>query len=100
MLGRPVEQIRSADGGPKLFLPPVLRRAGGAAFDVSFELDGIDGIKLAIEHAVQERCHIRTAHALRSFSWYFAHAFCSRPRARASRDMTVPIGTPVISAIC
>ena len=95
-----MEQVWLTDGHPQLFLPPVLRRACVAASDVSFELDGIDHVKLAIEHAVQERCHICTAHALCSFSWYFTHAFCSRPRARASRDMTVPIGAPVISAIC
>ncbi len=100
MVRSPVEQVWSTDGRPKLLLPPVLRRARVAACDVSFELDGIDRVELAVEHAVQERCHICTAHAPRSFSWYFTHAFCSRPRARASRDMTVPIGAPVISAIC
>src|ERR1700760_1931057 len=55
----------------------------------------VDCIELAVEQSVQQHFFVGTcAHRVCSSS---APSIC---RARASRDITVPTGTPVISAIC
>jgi hypothetical protein len=56
-------------------------------------------IELAIEIRIQVAFHKFATHRRVSLSAFSFSIVCNRSRARASRDMTVPIGTPATSAI-
>ena len=60
-----------------------------------FEIEHARGIELAVERRVGEKSLVACAH----FASGLPNAAMRRPRARARRDITVPTGTPVISAI-
>ena len=71
------------------------RRIGGQA---ALHLDGVDGIELAVEIGVHQQIRIVVCCRYRHGASGPIVAI-RRLRARANRDMTVPTGTPVISAI-
>ncbi len=74
-------------------------RAVTASFEMALKFRGAHGVQFAVKISVKERA--RRSHS----SWGASccagcvRARCKRWRARASADMTVPIGTLVIEAI-
>jgi hypothetical protein len=56
-------------------------------------------IELAIEIRIEVAFHKFATHRRVSLGALSFSIVCSRSRARACRDMTVPIGTPATSAI-
>ena len=74
------------------------RRLGGKA---PLDLERMGGVELAVEIGVDEqgRVVLRRSRHDRSFGSSVPMRAISRRRARASRDITVPIGTLVTSAI-
>src|SRR6185503_13617165 len=71
--------------------------AFGAFLKMRFQLPSIARRELSIQIGIDLKLHIVVGHRtpLRSAE----SARCNRSRARASRDMTVPSGTPVTSPI-
>jgi hypothetical protein len=59
-----------------------------------FEIEHARGIELAVERRLGEKSFVDCAH----FACGLPKAARRKPRARARRDITVPTGTPVISA--
>ena len=77
-----------------------LRRQRRIVCELPLELECMRGVELAIEISMQEQARL-VVHGLRHLACVssFAMLATSRRRARASRDITVPIGTFVTCAI-
>ncbi len=84
---------QAAEGGETL----QLRRAAGAAGQMRLDGQGVGGVEFAVQQAMQHRLLLGAGrHALASSGAPSAAA--SIRRARARRDITVPIGAPVTAA--
>ena len=60
-----------------------------------FKIEHAGGIEFAVDRCLSEKNFVACAH----FASGLPKSAMRRPRARARRDMTVPKGTPVTSAI-
>ena len=60
-----------------------------------FEIEHAGGIEFAVERRLGEKSFVACVHCASGLP----KAAMRRPRARARRDITVPKGTPVISAM-
>src|SRR5579863_345853 len=76
-----------------------LRGAGRAAAQVLLDLEAARQIELTIDIRMDQHAGLRTGHRHDSSRGAMLSVRCSRFRARASRDITVPSGTPATSAI-
>src|SRR5262245_55190880 len=74
-----------------------LGRAAFAAGEVGFDVARVAGIELAVDQRVQHQSGFVAVHCV--FSSAASQAARSSRRPRASRDITVPIGAPTMSAI-
>src|SRR6266849_8128969 len=79
----------------KLVLLPSTSRA---ASDVALELDDRAHVELVVQPGADQMVCLGTGHA-DSFCWRATMSTRSCARARDSRDITVPMGTPATSAI-
>ena len=68
---------------------------GGVSSQTIFKIEHSGGIEFAVERRLGEKNFVNRGH----FDCPLPKAAMRRPRARARRDITVPKGTPVISAI-
>src|SRR5208282_6706867 len=94
-LRRALPRSMSPDRQAQRLEPPVFRRKRRVGAELTLEFEGADRIEFAVERSVQPQDAVVRivghGSALR--------VFASAPRARARRDMTVPIGAPVASAM-
>jgi len=77
-----------------------VRELGGAASacrQVRFDVAGMTGIELAVDERMNEDFGVSAVHVVDPSST--RHAVRNIERPRASRDITVPTGTPTTSAI-
>ena len=88
-----------------------LRGAAGATRHMRLDVAGMPGVELAVDQRMQQNFAFGAVHG--TASWRRLPAFAARrlrlraafhaersiERARASRDITVPTGTPATSAI-
>ena len=77
------------------FQAAVVGGEGGIFSQTIFKIEHASGIEFAVERRMGEKDFVYGGH----FAGLLPKAAMRRPRARARRDMTVPKGTPVISAI-
>ena len=68
---------------------------GGISGQTLFKIEHAGGIEFAVERRMGEKSFVNGCHLICGLP----KAAMRRPRARASRDITVPTGTLVISAI-
>src|SRR4051812_20973276 len=76
---------------------PKLRRAVLTTGNMCFDVAGARHVEFAVDQAMQKHLCFIARHC--AFSSIASHAARNIERARASRDITVPTGTPAISAI-
>ena len=76
---------------------PQLTGAVKASRDVGLDVASVPSIELAVEQSVEQNLRFCAGHAGNPSS--ACHAARSMKRARASRDITVPTGAPMTSAI-
>src|SRR2546427_11353368 len=69
-----------------------------AASDVALELDDRANVELVVQPRADQTVCLGAGHAV-SFCWLATMSTRSCARARDSRDITVPMGTPATSAI-
>src|SRR5690242_4775037 len=72
-------------------------RAGDALAQMALHFEAAHKVQLPIDISMDQLLYLAADHARASLG--LASSFCSRARARASRDITVPTGTAVTSAI-
>jgi hypothetical protein len=70
-----------------------------AASNVRFDITCVNDIELAIGQRMNKRFLVVAAHMIFALFSSSNQAACTSSLAWASRDMTVPIGTPIVSAI-
>ena len=91
-------QVRAGHRMAHLAKLPKLRRAVRTDADMRLDRAGARHIEFAVDQAMQQHlCFIARHHC--AFSSADSHAARNIERARANRDITVPTGTPAISAI-
>src|SRR5207245_555420 len=73
--------------------------AGGATRDVLAQLEDGARVQLAVQLQLDERSGFGAGHDPPAFLASPPSLACSSRRARESRDITVPMGAPVTSAI-
>ena len=91
------EGSRSGVGGRKERLRGILG-AAGAGHHMGLDVARVPGVELAVDQRVQQDFGFVAGHAGDPSATF--HAERNMERARASRDITVPTGTPATSAIC
>ena len=96
--GREVRRL-GADELDELFLAGQFRLALGATGEMFLQFQAGRQIELAIAVSAEESCGFVVVHGADSFSRARMSSSRSRPLARASRDMTVPMGMPTMEAI-
>ena len=89
-------QITAPQGLPQIAIGRELRRAARTAGGMRFNFTRMHGIELVVDQRMQHDFCFVAGHGPFSSA---SHAVRSSPRARARRDITVPTGTPVTSAI-
>ncbi len=93
---RGVGDARRPDQPPQRLQPLEFGGASGAGAHVRLDGQGVRGVEFAVEHAMQHQRLVGTGDHARISSWQSAAA--SIRRARANRDITVPMGAPVTAA--
>jgi hypothetical protein len=83
---------------PHVTIGTQLRAAAPAARRMRFHVMGVPGIELAVEEGVEQNSGFAAGHI--GIPSSAIHAWRSMERARAKRDITVPMGAPTTSAIC
>src|SRR4029078_1399976 len=76
-----------------------LRGTRGTLRNMIFDLARVAGIDLAVDQSMQQDAGFLTVHVQASSPSAASQAARNSSRARASRDITVPIGTSMIVAI-
>src|SRR5580704_15195956 len=74
-----------------------LRGAGGASRNMLLDVVGMAGVELIVDQRIEQDLGVIAVHGIAPSAPF--HAARSIDRARASRDITVPTGTPATSAI-
>src|SRR5678816_646050 len=100
--GRDFAQIRGADHVSLHHQRLIGVGAGSAAGDVLLALQRVGGVEFAIEQAVQKRLYLLAIGLVghgKTSPTSSRQALANASRARARRDMTVPIGASMMAAI-
>src|SRR5215470_364164 len=98
MCWRGKRQSARAEGRPQRLLAVVGLRTFRTRVQVVGERHATDDVQFAIERGVEQRLCLVTVHGRPPSACEISQC-CSRWRARARRDMTVPRGTSVMAAI-
>ncbi len=89
-------QVAAPQGLPQIAIGRELRGAARTAGGMRFHFARMPGIELVVDQRMQHDFCFVAGHGPFSSA---SQAARNSPRARASRDITVPTGTPVTSAI-
>ncbi len=93
-LRRRLARRMAADRRAQRREPPIFRRQRRIVAHRAFEFERAHGVELAVERRIE----LEDALFIPGHDWLL-RVLASAARARASRDMTVPIGAPVASAM-